>query len=119
VSADQPLTGDELAAIKATALRLHGGEVGYFPEHIEPRTVLRLVDEIERLQAGREMEQRALANALPLVAEVERLRAQVERVMPFLDGLEETFEDCTPSRGCTGCEILLQTRNLRAALAGE
>jgi hypothetical protein len=32
---DTPLTGEELAAIKATALRLHGGEVGYFPEHIE------------------------------------------------------------------------------------
>jgi hypothetical protein len=44
--------------------------------------VLRLVDEIERLQAGREMEQRALANALPLVAEVERLRAQVAGVDP-------------------------------------
>jgi hypothetical protein len=91
VSADQPLTGDELAAIKATALRLHGGEVGYFPEHIEPRTVLRLVDEIERLQAGREMEQRALANALPLVAEVERLRAQVERAVSAGEHLAEAL----------------------------
>jgi hypothetical protein len=119
VSADQPLTADELATIKARAEAGLPNAWYYRDLNADPATTLRLVDEIERLQAGREMEQRALANALPLVAEVERLRAQVERVMPFLDGLEETFEDCTPSRGCTGCEILLQTRNLRAALAGE
>jgi hypothetical protein len=79
--APQPLTGDELAAITARANAQTAGAIGYFPDRFEPEEVLRLVAEIERLQAGREMEQRALANALPLVAEVERLRAQVDALV--------------------------------------
>jgi hypothetical protein len=47
----QPLTGDELAAIKARAAHANWGGTGYLPDAIAPAEVLGLVAEVERLRA--------------------------------------------------------------------
>jgi hypothetical protein len=41
------------------------------------------------------------------------LREAVEKLADFV---EESFEGCEPSRGCTGCEALLKARDVRLAL---
>ena len=56
MSADQPLTGDELATIKARAETGGGRIIAYA---IDPADVLRLVAEIERLQADRDSYRRS------------------------------------------------------------
>jgi hypothetical protein len=49
--APQPLTGAELANLRARARAMDRGSVGYLPNLIESADVLRLVAEVERLRA--------------------------------------------------------------------
>jgi hypothetical protein len=51
VSASHPPTGDELANLRARARAMDRGAVGYLPNLIESADVLRLVAEVERLRA--------------------------------------------------------------------
>ena len=72
-----------------------------------------LVAEIERLQAGRDIEQRALSNALPLLAERDALAQQIEKVRALHFTVVPADWLGGPTR-CGGCGDAYPCRTIRA-----
>lgn len=118
VSADQPLTGDDLATIKARVeaainpprciCSAQGGSVyssgcprhdrhapGYAPPFsMDPSTTLRLVAEIERLR-----EERAAIDLLDWPGEAHRLQAALHFARGTIEDLSRTVERLEGERG--------------------
>lgn len=64
-----------------------------------------IVDTVERIVAARLTAARADERAKVAAA-----------VLPLVEAVEDTYDECTPSRGCTGCELRLYAQRVRAAL---
>ena len=97
MSADQPLTGDELATIKTRADSWAAGVTGYYPERFEPEEVLRLVAEVERLQARVERVEKfqkglVVLGGLPIEKRPDGLTGGIEACAALADDIRAVLD---------------------------